>query len=196
MLDFWFEFASPYSYIAAFRIEELCEQAGVQLKWTPFLLGPIFSLQGWNDSHFNLNPRRGAYMWRDMMRLSDKFGLHWRRPTVFPRSSTLPGRAACSISDEPWCGEFVRAVFSANFELDDDIGTLEAVAGVLRRLGQPADDVINRALGMDRRGRLRANTERAIQLGIFGAPNCIVGDELFWGEESLEDAIAWAVRTQ
>ena len=59
-LEFWFEFASPYTYIAAMRIEDACREADVPLRWKPFLLGPIFELQGWNDSHYNLNPRRGA----------------------------------------------------------------------------------------------------------------------------------------
>src|SRR5450755_2744220 len=103
VLEFWFDFASTYSYVAAMRIEELCRASAVPLAWTPFLLGPIFSLQGWNDSHFNINQRRGAYMWRDLERLSKKFGLPWQRPTRFPRSSTLAARVACLIASEPWC---------------------------------------------------------------------------------------------
>ncbi|HLJ82985.1 MAG TPA: 2-hydroxychromene-2-carboxylate isomerase [Candidatus Eremiobacteraceae bacterium] len=195
-LEFWFDFASTYSYIAAMRIEDLCGKAGVKLVWMPFLLGPIFELQGWNDSPFNINERRGAYMWRDMERLTDKFGLPWVRPTAFPRGSTLPARVACSIADQPWCGDFIRAVFTANFGEDRDIGDAAVVLDVLRRLGLPADEIVARALEPDKRGRLRANTARAIELGIFGAPNCLVRGELFWGEESLEDAISWAARSE
>lgn len=193
-LEFWFDFASTYSYIAASRIEGLCRAADVELKWRPFLLGPIFKLQGWNDSHFNLNPRRGVYMWRDMERLTHKFGIPWKRPSTFPRSSTVPARIACSIADEPWCGDFIRAVFLANFSLDLDIAEASVVADVLTQLGQPAKEIIEHALGPDQRAILRKNTERAIEIGIFGAPNCLVGDELFWGEESLDDAIEWALR--
>ena len=87
-LEFWFEFASTYSYVAAMRIEELCREGGVELVWRPFMLGPIFALQGWSDSHFNLNERRGSYMWRDLERLTDKFGLPWRKPSRFPRPSS------------------------------------------------------------------------------------------------------------
>lgn len=191
-IDFWFDFASTYSYIAAMRIEELCRDAGVALKWMPFLLGPIFQLQGWNDSPFNLNERRGAYMWRDLERLSAKFGLRWRHPTVFPRTSTLAARVACSISDEVWCGDFVRAVYVANFADDLDISDEKIVVGLLDGLGRDGTAIVERAHEPERRGLLRANTERAIELGIFGAPNCVVGRELFWGEEALEDAIAWS----
>lgn len=193
VLEFWFDFASTYSYVAAMRIDGLCRAAAVQIRWTPFLLGPIFLLQGWNDSHFNINPRRGAYMWRDLERLTAKFHLPWKRPTQFPRASTLSARIACMVSGEPWCGDFIRAIFRANFADDRDIGERDVVADVLLRLGQPAEALIERSLASDQRGTLRANTQRAIDAGIFGAPNCLVQGELFWGEESLEDAIEWAL---
>jgi len=193
-LEFWFEFASTYSYIAAMRIEALCGSAGVPLEWRPFLLGPIFALQGWNDSHFNLNPRRGAYMWRDLERLTEKFALPYRRPSIFPRQTTLPARVACAVAHERWCGDYVRAVYVANFGDDREIGERAVVASILETLGQPPEATIGRALEPASRATLRANTERAIEIGIFGAPNCVVEGELFWGEESLDDAIAWSLK--
>jgi 2-hydroxychromene-2-carboxylate isomerase len=192
-LEFWFEFASTYSYIAAMRIEDLCRDAGVRLVWKPFLLGPIFALQGWETSHFNLNPRRGAYMWRDMERLCAKFGLPWRRPSEFPRNTTLPARVACAVAGEPWCGDYVRRVYVANFGEDRPIDQRDVVASLLVELGQPAEVILARAESPEMRPVLRVNTERAIELGIFGSPNCVVDGELFWGEEALEDAIRWAL---
>lgn len=193
-LEFWFDFASTYSYIAAMQIEQKCRDAGVPLLWKPFLLGPVFALQGWNDSHFNLNPRRGNYMWRDLERLSAKHGLPWRRPSSFPRNSTLAARVACSIAGEPWCGDYVRRTFVANFGEDRDIAETTVIAHILQDLGRDANAVMSRALDDAHRGLLRENTTRAIDKGIFGSPNCVIGDELFWGEESLDDAIAWAQR--
>jgi 2-hydroxychromene-2-carboxylate isomerase len=193
-LEFWFELASTYSYVAAMRIEDLCRDAGVRLVWKPFLLGPIFALQGWDTSPFNVNPRRGAYMWRDMERLTAKFGLPWRKPSEFPRNTTVPARVACAIADEPWCGDFVRRVYVANFGEDRAIGERAVIAEILEELGRPADTVLALAESPQKRPLLRANTERATELGIFGAPNCMVDGELFWGEEAMEDAIAWALR--
>src|SRR5207248_3319559 len=96
LMEFWFEFASTYSYVAAMRIEGECERAGVELAWKPFLLGPIFTEQlGIHDSPFNVNPLRGRYMWRDVERLCAKYALPWRRPSVFPRNSVLAARVAC-----------------------------------------------------------------------------------------------------
>ena len=192
-LEFWFEFASTYSYVAAMRIEELCREGGVELVWRPFMLGPIFALQGWSDSHFNLNERRGSYMWRDLERLTDKFGLPWRKPSRFPRPSSNPARVAAAFAREPWIGDFVRRVYVANFGEDREIDEPEVVAALLAELGRPAT-TLQAALADERRAILRANTERAIALGMFGAPNCVIGDELFWGEEALDDAIDWARR--
>jgi len=66
VLDFWFDFASTYSYPAAMRIAPLAQQAGVMVRFRPFLLGPIFKIQGWPTSPFNLYPAKGRYMWRDL----------------------------------------------------------------------------------------------------------------------------------
>jgi len=192
MLEFWFEFASPYSYIAAMRIQQLCDGAAVRVAWKPFMLGPIFEMQGWGDSHFNLNPLRGGYMWRDLERLTAKFGFPWKKPSAFPRSSALASKIACTFDEEPWCGDFIRRVFVANFGEDRDISTPEVVSEILSGAGRDPQAAIDAATSAENRGLLRANTERAIQLGIFGAPNCVVNGELFWGEEALEDAIAWS----
>ena len=195
-LEFWFEFASTYSYVAAMRIEQLCRDAGVPLVWKPFLLGPIFALQGWNDSHFNVYPQRGAYMWRDLERLCAKLGLPFTRPSDFTRPSTLPARVACAVASEPWCGDFVRRMFVANFGEDRAIGERSVVTEILTELGQDAETTLTRALDTQHRGALRANTDEAIGIGIFGAPDCVVASELFWGEETLEDAIAWALQAR
>jgi len=80
-IQFWFEFASTYSYPAAMRLEQAAAQAGVALEWKLFLLGPIFRSQGWSDSPFNLYPAKGRYMWRDLERTCEKAGLPFRRPT-------------------------------------------------------------------------------------------------------------------
>ena len=88
----------------------------------PFLLGPIFAAQGWNDSPFNIYyPAKGRYMWRDLERVCAKHELAFRRPSAFPRGGLLAARLACLAADEPWCPGFVRAVYHANFVDDRDI---------------------------------------------------------------------------
>jgi 2-hydroxychromene-2-carboxylate isomerase len=193
-LDFWFEFASTYSYPAAARIEERAREAGVRLRWRPFLLGPIFRAQGWNDSPFNIYPAKGRYMWRDLERICDGHGLRFRRPTQFPRNGLLAARVACAGADQPWLPAFVRGVYHANFADDRDIAQPETLADVLTGLGVLAADVLARAQSDDVKQRLRAETDRAAVLGVFGAPTFVAGEELFWGNDRLEDALAWCRR--
>src|SRR5256885_1268642 len=148
VLQLWFEFASTYSYPAVQRIEALAAGLGVGVEWKPFLLGPVFKSQGWNDSPFNLYPAKGRYMWRDLERLCAKYGLPFRRPSVFPRPSLLAARVACTAAAEPWCGDFVRAVFHANFAHDRDIASVETVTAI-RRPGRALVEVAAVEPGLD-----------------------------------------------
>ena len=81
-MQMWFDFASPYSYLAIERIEDLARGRGARGA-AAFLLGPIFQAQGWNDTPFRLFPGKGAYMMRDIARLADKYGVIYRRPRLF-----------------------------------------------------------------------------------------------------------------
>jgi 2-hydroxychromene-2-carboxylate isomerase len=193
-LEFWFDFASTYSYVGAMRIEKLCSDAGVELQWKPFLLGPVFALQGLSDSPFNVYPERGRYMWRELERVCRKYGLRWKKPSVFPRRSSKAGKIAAVNVTQPWMGQFVRAVFAANFVRDVDIDDDEVIAAILSDLRQDPHVVIEEALG-PHGAALRENTTAAIAAGIFGAPTCRIGSELFWGEEYVDDAVAWAAGT-
>ena len=84
-LQFWYDFASTYSYVAAARIDRVAASAAVAVTWRPFLLGPIFAAQGWRDSPFNIYPAKGRYMWRDMERVCEREGIALVRPSRFPR---------------------------------------------------------------------------------------------------------------
>jgi 2-hydroxychromene-2-carboxylate isomerase len=191
-VDFWFEFGSTYSYPAALRIEALAAERGVAVRWRAFLLGPIFGEQGWNDSPFNLYPAKGRYMWRDLERVCSAQGLPFRRPSQFPRNGLLAARVACRFAEEPWLPEFVRAVYRANFADDLEISKPAVVADCIAGTGEDPEALLEEAQSPESKARLRTRTEDAARLGIFGAPSFLVGDELFWGNDRLEDALAWA----
>jgi 2-hydroxychromene-2-carboxylate isomerase len=193
-IEFWFEFASTYSYPAAMRIEALAARAGVPVAWRPFLLGPIFQAQGWSDSPFNLYPAKGRYMWRDLERLCAKHGLPLARPAIFPQRSILAARLALAAIDESWLPALVRGIYVANFAERADISEPGTLARVLAALGQDAQPWLERAQAQPVKDALRANTERAQALGIFGAPTLVARGELFWGGDRLEDALAWGLR--
>jgi 2-hydroxychromene-2-carboxylate isomerase len=194
-MQFWFDFASPYSYVAAERIGELAAGAGLPVEWRPFLLGPIFTEQlGIKESPFNVYPVRGRYMWRDVERLCEKYRLPWRRPGAFPRNGLLAARVGCAAAGEPWAPGFFRAVFRANFAEDRDIADPAVVGDLLRAARQDAPALLARASSPEVKQALRDRTAEASRLGIFGAPDFLVGGELFFGQDRLDDAIAWARR--
>lgn len=193
-IEFWFEFGSNYSYLSVMRIEELAKANGVSIVWKPFLLGPIFKSFGWDTSPFVLQKEKGAYMWQDMERQCRKYGLRWTKPTTFPRMAVLPMRIAILGSDEPWIGGFSRRVMTMNFAEDVDINSADSMTQVLTSLGLDAADVINKAQSDDNKLRLRHQTEDAKALGIFGAPAFMVGDQMYWGNDRLDDAIQDASR--
>jgi 2-hydroxychromene-2-carboxylate isomerase len=193
-LQFWFEFGSTYSHLSAARIEKVAGDAGVRVEWKPFLLGPIFRAQGWNDSPFNIYPVKGRYMWRDMERLCAKLEIPFRKPTQFPRNGLLAARIACAALEQPWISHFVRLVYHANFAEDRDISQPQVLGDVLAAIGTSAEPWIERAHSPESKARLRQHTEEAVQKGIFGAPTFSAREEIFWGNDRLEDAIAWCQR--
>ncbi|HVH17849.1 MAG TPA: 2-hydroxychromene-2-carboxylate isomerase [Myxococcota bacterium] len=191
-LTFWFEFASTYSYLAAWRVEPEARARGIQVEWRAFLLGPIFGAQGWNDSPFNIYPVKGRYMWRDMERLCDALGLPFKRPSAFPRNGLTAARVVCAAQGAAWVPDFVRGVYRANFGEDREISKPEVIGEILAAQGLPAQEWLQRASLPATKDALRAQTERAIAQGIFGAPSFTVGDELFWGGDRLTQALDFA----
>jgi len=195
VLDFWFEFASTYSYPAAMRVEKLANAAGVSVRWRPFLLGPIFGAQGWNDSPFNIYPVKGKYMWRDLERICAKEDLPLSLPPVrFPQNGLKAARLALVGAGKGWAPAFVRAVYAANFAEQKDITDDTVLAAALRTAGADPDSAAAAANTAENKAALKTQTDEAIARGIFGAPSFTVGDELFWGNDRLEDAVAWARR--
>lgn len=195
-LDFWFEFASTYSYPAAMRIGPLAESAGVTVRWRPFLLGPVFKAQqGWEDSPFNIYPAKGRYMWRDLERICAAQKLPFVKPAVFPQNTLVAARVALIALKEGWGEDFCRGIYSAEFGHGRDIGEAFAVADVINALGRNPDAVIEESRTQANKDALREQTEQALRLDIFGAPSFITADgELFWGNDRLEAALAWANR--
>jgi 2-hydroxychromene-2-carboxylate isomerase len=191
-LEFWYEFASTYSYLSVMRIERVAADAGISLEYCPFLLGPIFGKQGWNTSPFILYPARGRYMWRDVTRRATRHGLVFRKPSIFPRNGLLAARVALVGLGEGWSPAFTRAVFSAEFTEDRDIAEWAVLREILESLQQNPDRVLARAQAAENKAELRERSETAEARGIFGAPSFFVGDELFWGDDRLEEAVEFA----
>jgi 2-hydroxychromene-2-carboxylate isomerase len=192
-LDFWFDFASTYSYPAMMRIAPLAREAGVTVRYRPFLLGPLFKAQGWDTSPFNLYAAKGRNMWRDLERLCGDLGLPFRRPEPFLQNSLLTARVALVGFTGDWGERFCRAAFQAEFGDGRPIEDAGVLGDILAQLNVAAAPVFEAAHGDDVKAALRRQTEEAQRLGIFGAPSFTTEDgELFWGNDRLERALVWA----
>ena len=193
-IEFWFEFGSNYSYVSVMRIEEAAVRHGVAVAWKPFLLGPIFKSFGWESSPFVAQKEKGEYVMKDMVRQCRKYGLPWTRPTTFPRIAVLPMRVALVGARESWMAEYCRKMMLLNFSQDREINTEDAVGDVLASLDLPAPDLLREAQTEQNKLRLREQTETARARGIFGAPTFFVRGEMFWGNDRLDDALAFAAQ--
>lgn len=194
-LNFWFEFASTYSYLSAMRISDLAARQGIAIAWHPFLLGPIFKTMGWDTSPFNIYRAKGRYMLRDLERLCSDRGLAFRLPDPFPQNGLMAARIALVGLGQGWGEDFSRAVYHAEFAEGKNIADTDLLGGLIAQQGLVADEVLAQAATPETKSRLRSNTDRAIEIGVFGAPTFETEDgELFWGDDRLEQALRWARR--
>lgn len=187
-IEFWFDFASPYSYATAMSIEDQAAARGLTVRWRPVTLGPIFADLGWNDSPFNLQPAKRRYMWMDVARTCRAEGLAFHPPDPFPPNSVLAARIGLVAVSDGWGPAYCRGIFHAAFAERADIADPATLARVVAAAGGPAD-APGRALAAGNRPRLRAAVEEARSRGIFGAPTFFRGDEMFWGHDRLDQAL-------
>jgi 2-hydroxychromene-2-carboxylate isomerase len=194
-IEFWYEFGSTYSYPAAMRIERLAADAGVALRWRPFLLGPILKQQGLNDSPFNIFAVKGRYMWRDLERICQADGLALTLPPIrFPQNGLKAARLALIGEPQGWTPAFSRAVFVANYAEQKDITEDATLRTILSALDVDTAAAFAAADTPENKEALKRQTEEAAARGLFGAPSFTIGDELFWGNDRLEAALAFAQR--
>ncbi len=185
-IQFWLSFGSTYTYFSTQRIEKLAAGRNIGIEWYPFALKRISSGSG-NQS----NPRKVNYMWRDMQRRADQHGLEYNKPDVYPVDYEQTLNASLIACQEGWASEFIRLVFRWNFVDGKQIGVGDNFKAALREIGKIPDDVIARAKTPEIAEAMEQQTDKAQSLGIFGSPSFIVGDELFWGDDRLEEAVNW-----
>ncbi len=190
-MEIWLEYASTYSYLTVSRVGELARKHGVALDWQPFFLPPV------RDHHslgfpFPEASAKTAYMWRDLERRARRYGLPYRRPEQYPVNSLQTIRVALLGAREGWCQAFTEEAFRLHWTQGTLIGTDENLQAALRAAGQDAARVIPAAASPENKEALKAQTPRALERGIFGAPSFVVRGELFWGDDRLEDAMEFA----
>lgn len=190
-LEFWFDYGSTYTYLSVARISRMAEAANVPVIWKPFFLGPILLEHGMKLGPFLHIPSKLNYMWRDLERRANIHQIPYQKPSTYPVNSLTTARIGLIASAEGWCREFTEKTFSLHWTKDISIGTDENLRLSLSSLNKDFDFYMSRASSNEIKEKLKKQTEKARSWGIFGSPTFITGKELFWGDDRLEEALAW-----
>lgn len=191
-IDFWFSIGSTYTYLTVMRLYDVEQQHGVRFNWRPFSVRAI--MQEMNNVPFKGKPAKEAYMWRDLERRAARYEI----PATFPISYPLENfdranRVAIVGEQEGWCADYVRAAYRLWIQDGVPAGDEENLVTSLEVAGQDPERVIVQANSTETQQAYEDATAEARGLGIFGSPSFIVnGQELFWGDDRLDDAIAHA----
>jgi 2-hydroxychromene-2-carboxylate isomerase len=192
-VDFFFFYGSLHSYLSVLRIGKLASAAGVSVRWRPFNLREILIEQ--NNTGFVKNPIKMSYFWRDIERRAEKLGIEFRGPAPYPADPDLSAlRAGLVAAQQGWCQSYSVATFRAWFLDQHPPGRDNNVTEILTGLGKPANAILSLAGSGEVSDLLKTETQAARELGIFGSPSFAVGKEIFWGDDRLEDAMAFASR--
>lgn len=190
-IEFWFDFSSPYGYLAHYRIDAIAAEFGREVLWRPYLLGVVFKSSG--QSPLVSQPMRGPYHVKDMQRTARKMKVPVMLPEGFPMATIAAGRAFYwqDATDPRRAKDLAKALYRAAFAQGRNITTTEVVAEVGKEIGiDPA--ALTAGIGTPAvKERLKTETDNAITRGIFGSPFILVDDEPFWGNDRLDDVREW-----
>ncbi len=189
-VDFWFSIGSTYSYLTVMRLDRVEQQTGIVFSWQPFNVREIMIEM--NNVPFRTKPVKLAYMWRDIERRAQRLDVPFRGiPPYSLKDLPRVNRVAVMAFSQGWGKAFTRAAYRHWFLEREDISEDATLAGVLAGLGKDPAATLTQAEAPAAHEALATQTQAARELGIFGAPTFTVGREIFWGDDRLEDAIAW-----
>jgi 2-hydroxychromene-2-carboxylate isomerase len=190
-VDFWFEFASPYGYLASHRIDKLAQGHRRSVSWRPFLLGAVFKVTG--AGPLTELPMKGPYSLRDMERTAAYHGIPFKMPAPFPFLSVAPARAFYWLdqSDPGKARALAKSVYHAIFAEGRPIDRPAQVADIAAGLGLDREAILAGMGDQKMKDKLREETDRAVALGVFGSPFFFADGEPFWGNDRLDQLDRW-----
>lgn len=190
-IDFYFDFSSPYGYIAATRIDEIAARHGREVAWRPILLGVVFKTTGMGP--LPSVPLKGAYSLRDFERSARLYGVAFKMPVAFPFNAITPSRMFYWLEgrDRGLARRFGLAAFQAAFPGQQDITKAEVCADIAANLGVKREEALAAPNDPAVKERLRVEVEKGIAAGVFGSPFIVVDGEPFWGADRLDQVDRW-----
>jgi len=189
-IDLWFSVGSTYTYLTVMRLAEVERVSGIPFRWRPFSVRAI--MKEMNNIPFGNKPIKAAYMWRDIERRAEMYGVPIKVPAPYPLTEfDLANRVAIVGAGEGWCSDYARATYRRWFQLGQEAGSEPNISDSLREIKQEPGRVLGLANSGAINERYEAATDEARKLQIFGAPTFVIRGERFWGDDRLEDAVSW-----
>ena len=186
-IEFYFDFSSPYGYLASTRIDAIAARHGRDVTWRPFVLGAAFKVTG--QKPLVEQPLRGGYAKRDFARSARLLGVPLKLPEPFPFFGLAASRACYWVEDAARVRALAKAIYHAAFGEGRDVTPVASVAEIARGLG--IEGVERGVEEPETKARLREATDEALARGVFGSPFFIVDGEPFWGHDRLEHVERW-----
>lgn len=197
-IDFYFDFSSPYGYLASTRIEAIAAKHDRSVVWKPILLGAIFKVSG--QAPLTTYPLKGDYALKDFDRAAREHGTPYRQPDPFPISAIAVSRvcywlnATKESNQSEQLTEFVHAALKAYYVEGKNIGEPAVVLSIAESVGIDKNALSEGLADQAIKDALRTAVEDAISKGVFGSPTCVVDEEMFWGSDRLEQVDRWLSR--
>ena len=183
VLDFYFEFASPYAYFASLQVEGLCARRGLELTWNPVMLGAIFKHTG--AKPLLTDGVRGEYATMDIQRWARRNEIPFKMPEVFPTNALKAARGALHLRENPALPRYVHACFHAHWAQGRDLFDDGVLAAIVEGLGANVQAFFA-AIGQPAlKQQLIEETDAARRRGVFGAPTFFYGGEMVWGNDRM-----------
>ena len=190
-VEFYFDFSSPYAYLAAAEVDAVAARHHRTVAWRPILLGAIMKDTGARP--LVEIPLKGDYARRDVPRAARRLKLPFRWPVPFPFAAIAASRAFYWLDgrDQTKAKLFARALFKAYFGDGRDVSAPETVAEIASHVGADKAQVLAALQDAAVKERLKTETEAAKAKGVFGSPFFFVDGEPFWGHDRLPDVDRW-----
>lgn len=181
-LEFFYDFVSPYSYLATTRVEAIAQRAGASVRFRPFLLGGVMKATG-NHAPLETVPKF-QHMKVDLQRWARRLGVTLNFPASFPIPSILALRTALAAEAQGKLVPFTHAVYAAAWVDGRDIASPDVLVEVAGAVGLDGAALV--AAAPEFKAALVAQTDEAVRRGAFGAPTLFLGDEMFVGNDRLD----------
>jgi len=191
-IDFYFSIGSTYTYLSVTRILDVEKKHGVKFNWKPFSVRAI--MKEMNNIPFPKDKKNKVdYMWRDIERRAERYGFFAKTPVPYPLSEfDLANKLAILGLKENWGTDYVRTTYKRWIQEGKEPATEPNISEICSELKLDKDKIILKANSEEIEKEYLTNTDSARNNKVFGSPTFIVNNEIFWGDDRMEDAITWS----